>query len=145
MTGSLISRTFVIKQISCIERRMKNINGLKKIAMKAGSADSELFKKVLQQDPGLRQLLVEPGLTVYLMSDGTTVEVHSAGSSAPGYLFKNSNIVISYRVSDLQKAVENIQLAGAKLLGEIEEVCNSYKYCHLLTNDDTVIGLYEQH
>ncbi|WP_114941526.1 hypothetical protein [Mucilaginibacter endophyticus] len=123
---------------------MKNFNGSKKISLKAGTVDAELYKTILEQDPGLKKLLVEPGLAAYLTSDGTTVEIYGAGFAFPDYLFMRSNVVVSYKVDDLEQMVGGLIHQGARLLGEIEHVCTSYKYCHLVTPEETVIGIYEQ-
>ncbi|MET1055087.1 MAG: hypothetical protein ABWY16_07240 [Pedobacter sp.] len=95
-------------------------------------------------DKALKNLIVEPGLSAYLMSDGTTVEIYGAGAALPGYLFADSNVMISYQVENLEDMVEALSHQGGSLLGAIETVCPSYKYCHILSKDHTVIGLYEQ-
>lgn len=123
---------------------MKNFSGRKKISLKAGSCDASLYKAILDQDPGLKKLFVEPGLSAYLMSDGTTVEIYGAGFTLPDYLFAHGNVVISYQVADIDHMVSTLENNGASLLGMIEYVCSSYRYCHMLTNELTVIGLYEQ-
>lgn len=127
-----------------IKSNIKNFSGSKKISLKAGSSDASIYKKLLEQDTGLKKLVVEPGLSAYLMSDGTTVEIYGAGFASPDYLFAHSNVVISYKVAGIEQMVESLKHQGASLLGAIEYVCPTYAYCHMLTNEHTVIGLYEQ-
>lgn len=123
---------------------MKNFGGAKKIAVKAGSADSEMFREIFGQDTGTRKILTEPGLCAYLLSDGTTVELYGPGFTLPDYLFSKGNMVVSYRVQHLDRLLESLCQKGAALLGQIETVCTAYRYCHILTPGQTVIGLYEQ-
>jgi hypothetical protein len=123
---------------------MKNNNGIKKIAVKAGTTDAEIYKTIVESEPGSKKALIEPGLSAYLMNDGTTLEIYGLGSFYPDYLFAYGNTVVSFRTNNLNKTVGLMEQKGAVLLGNIETVCTSYKYCHMLTLQKTVIGLYEQ-
>jgi hypothetical protein len=122
---------------------MKNYNGIKKIAVKAGTNDGEIYKTLLEKSTSTKKALIEPGLSAYLMDDGTTVEIYGSGFSYPDYLFSNGNTVVSFKVDDIENIVRTLVQKGATLLGNIEHVCTSYKFCHLLTKDNTVMGLYE--
>lgn len=123
---------------------MRNLIGSKKISLKAGTDEADIYRGILEEDPGLKKLLIEPGLAAYLMSDGTTVEIYGQGFAYPDYLFNNANVVISYKVASIESKVKSLEQKGAKLLGKIEQVCTSYKYCHILTKEYNVIGLYQQ-
>ncbi|CAM4089674.1 hypothetical protein SAMN06265348_102464 [Pedobacter westerhofensis] len=122
---------------------MKNISRNKKIAVKAGTLDGELYKAILETEPGVKKMLIEPGLTAYLSSDGTTIEIYSSGFCCPDYLFAHSNIVVSFQVTSISQTLTSLIEKGAVLLGEVHTVCSSHSYCHLLTPEKTVIGVYE--
>jgi hypothetical protein len=124
-------------------RGMKNISGTKKISVRAGTTDGDIYKTLIGQDAGAKKLLLEPGLVAYLMSDGSTLEIYGAGFCCPDYLFAHGNVVVSFKVDGLEQLVSQFEDKGALLLGTIENVCSSYRYCHLLTPEKTVIGLYE--
>jgi predicted enzyme related to lactoylglutathione lyase len=122
---------------------MRTISGIKKISVKAGTADSEIYKELITQDAGAKRVHVEPGLTAYLMSDGSTVEIYGCGFACPDYLFTHGNMVTSFKVEDLDRTLALLLSKGGKLLGEVEAACSSYRYCHILTPEKTVIGIYE--
>jgi hypothetical protein len=122
---------------------MRSITGIKKISVKAGTADSEIFKVLIAQDPGAKKILVEPGLAAYLMGDGSTIEIYGAGFCYPEYLFAYGNVVNSFKVENLDLILALILQKGSLLLGEVEFVCSSYRYCYVLTPEKTVMGIYE--
>lgn len=123
---------------------MKNNIGLKKISIKAGTTDGDILKTIIESQPGAKKALIEPGLSAYLMNDGTTLEVYGAGSYYPEYLFAHGNVVVSFKTENLNETVRLLEQKGVTLLGNIETVCTSYRYCHMRTRQETVIGLYEQ-
>jgi hypothetical protein len=122
---------------------MKKFKAISRISIKTGTADGDLFKILMSDGFKLKRITVDPGLSVYSMSDGTIMELYSPGACYPEYLFKNTNVVIGFKVEDLGDMVSLMQSSGAKLLGDIETVCNALIYCHLLLSDETVIGLYQ--
>ncbi|QEM11730.1 hypothetical protein [Mucilaginibacter rubeus] len=123
---------------------MKNFAFAKKIAVKSGTGDADIFRALLEQDPGTRKVLVEPSLSAYVMGDGTTVELYGTGFTFPEYLFAHGNVVVSYRVPDIDTMLQELLPKGAELLGQVETICSSYRYCHVLTPEKTVIGIYEK-
>jgi hypothetical protein len=122
---------------------MKKSKAISRISIKTGTTDGDLFKVLMSDGFKLKRITVEPGLAVYSMSDGTIMELYSPGACYPEYLFKNTNVVIGFKVEDLNEMVSLMLSAGAKLLGNVETVCNALIYCHLLLSDETVIGLYQ--
>lgn len=122
---------------------MRTINGIKKISVKAGTADSEIIKELIAQDQGAKKILLEPGLAAYLMSDGSIVEIYGCGLCYPEYLFAYGNMVTSFKVEKLDRMLLLLLQKGGQLLGNVESVCSSYRYCHILTPEKTVIGIYE--
>lgn len=122
---------------------MKNISGIKKISVKAGTLDSKIYIELIEQDPGSKKVLVEPGLSAYLMSDGATIELYGQGFCYPEYLFAYGNVVVSFKVTNVDEVAGSLAKQGASVLGKIETVCSSYRYCHLLTPENTIFGIYE--
>ena len=122
---------------------MKKTKTITRISVKTGTADGNLFKILLSEGLKLKKIPVQPGLTVYSMDDGTIMEFYGPGACYPEYLFKNTNVVVGFKVDNLDEMVSLMQNAGAELLGNIETVCNAFIYCHLLLSNETVIGLYQ--
>ncbi|WP_342083582.1 hypothetical protein [Dyadobacter sp. OTU695] len=122
---------------------MKKTRKISRISVKTDTADGELFKTLLSDGLKLKRIPIEAGLAVYRMEDGTIMEFYGPGSWYPEYLFKNTNVVIGYKVENLDEMILLMQNSGAKLLGNIEMVCNAFIYCHLLLGNETVIGLYQ--
>jgi hypothetical protein len=123
---------------------MKNLNGIKKIAIKVSNSDFGVYNVLIGSMPSAKKLLIEPGLTAFLLPDGTAMELYGPGSIYPDYLFAASDTVMSYKVDKLDEALTALMQAGAQLLGSIQEVCSSYRYCHLQLNDQSVLGIYEE-
>jgi predicted enzyme related to lactoylglutathione lyase len=122
---------------------MKNINGTKKIAIKAGTADGAFFGALIEHDKGAKKLLIDTCVTAYLMSDGAIIEIYGIGFSYPEYLFKYGNLVVSFKVESIESMLSDLEQNGATLLGQVENICSSYRFCHILTPEKTVIGLFE--
>jgi hypothetical protein len=129
---------------SAVWKAMKNSNGTKRIAIKVNSQDSGIYNILVGQISGSRKMLIEPGLTACLLPDGTAVELYGTGAVHPEYLFAGSDIVLSYKVENLDEALLELTAAGARLLGDVETVCSSYKYCHIQFNENSVFGIYEE-
>lgn len=123
---------------------MKNSTGIKKIAIKVNKLDANPLSYLLKSCSGAKKLIVEPGLSAYHLADGTTVEVYGAGAHHPDYLFAYGNVVMYYKVPDIEITLAEMCGKGAILLGQVEKVCTGYKYCHLLIEAQTVIGLYQE-
>lgn len=122
---------------------MKETKTINRITVKTGTADGDMFKVLLSNGLKLKRIPIEPGLAVYRMKDGTIMEFYGPGACYPEYLFKSTNVVIGYNVENLGEMILLMQNSGAKLLGNIEMVCNAFIYCHLLLSNETVIGLYQ--
>jgi hypothetical protein len=122
---------------------MKKSKTLSRISVKTGTAEGDIFKILLTQGLKLKRILIEPGLAVYSMDDGTILELYGPGSYYPEYLFKNSNVVLGFKVENLDQMILLMQNSGAQLLGNTEMVCNALNYCHMLLSNETVIGLYQ--
>lgn len=123
---------------------MKNINGVRKIAVKVNGQEAGVYRLIAEQLTGSRKILDQPGLTAYQLPDGATLEIYGIGSCYPEYLFEKSNVVVHYKVTSLDDAVKELEQAGAERLGCIIEVCSSYRYCHFRLNGETVLGIYEE-
>lgn len=122
---------------------MKNNKRLTRIAVKTGTPDGDLFKTLFAEVFKGEKIPIEPGLTVYRMEDGTLMECYGPGSSYPDYFFKQANIILGFKVGNLDETILLLQNGGARLMGKIETVCNDFIYCHLLLSNKTVIALYQ--
>jgi hypothetical protein len=113
-----------------------------KIAVRTASKDFSRLKQLAVSLGGAEEKLEESGVAALVMKDGTLLELYAAYASYPEYLFKNSNVVISFQVENLQKALSTALEHGLKDLTGIVTVCSTLQYCHLELPGGTVIGLY---
>ena len=114
-----------------------------KIAIRTAGEDFFRLKQLAVSLGGAEEKLEEFGVAALLMKDGTLLELYAAYSSYPEYLFKSSNIVISFKVENLKKALSFALKNGLKDLTGIVKVCSTLQYCHLELPGGTVIGLYQ--
>lgn len=122
---------------------MKKCKTICRISVKMGTADGDLFKILLSEGRKVKVMRVDPGLTVYCLNGGTILELYGPGACYPEYLFKSTSVVLGFKVEDIEKMILKMQTSGAKLLGNIEMICNALIYCHLKLKNETVIGLYQ--
>ncbi|WP_431241440.1 VOC family protein [Flavobacterium sp. P21] len=122
----------------------EQINDFKKVAIKADGNDFNILKKLAVSLCGATEIYDECGLSALLTEDGTLLELYTSYSCFPEYFFKDSNIVITYKVKDIQLALNQAQSLGVKILTEIIPVGDVMRYCHLQLPDGMVIGLYQE-
>ena len=123
---------------------MKSLkNGIKKIAVKVDSHTGCSYKALVSSLPGVKEIRVEPGLIVYVLPDGTLLELYGLGAPYPLYLFEQSDTVVSFRVDNLGKTLAELKKTGAQLIGNVEHVCSSYRYCYVYMNEKNVLGIFE--
>lgn len=123
---------------------MKSLkNGIKKIAVKVDSHTGGTYKALVNSLPGSKEIQVQPGLMVYLLQDGTLLELYGPGSAYPVYLFEQSDTVVSFQVDNLGKTLAELKETGAQLIGNVEHVCSSYRYCYVYMNEKNVLGIFE--
>ncbi|BAV06914.1 hypothetical protein FLA_2934 [Filimonas lacunae] len=98
---------------------------------------------LLENGMAAKKVLVDPGLTVYQLPDGCTVELYCAGSCYPPYLFAHGDVVIGYRVHNLQQSMEELTASGGRMLGEVVDLSADNCYCFMEMNEGGVVGLYQ--
>jgi hypothetical protein len=123
---------------------MKKFNGLKKISVKLNSSDAGVYLAIAATIDGSKKIIIEPGLTACYLPDGTILEFYGEGADYPGYLFSASDIVISFKVENLDETLRSMETAGAKLISRIEQVCSSYRFCHIQVNGEHILGIFEE-
>jgi hypothetical protein len=123
---------------------MKTSLGPKRIAINAKGDSQSSFNVLTGQLLNAKKILTEPGLQVSRLSDGSILELYGSGSAYPDYLFKKNNIVLSFNVNDLEEAVKDLKLSGARQLGTIENLTDGYSHCHMQLKDGTVIGIFQE-
>lgn len=122
---------------------MKRHLGIKTILLKVTPATLPGLRSLAEQFLRGKQILADPGLTVYQLPDGTVIELYGPGASYPPYLFSHGDVVIGYRVHDLEQAVAALLQRGATLLSDVVHICAQNCYCFVLLDDAQVIGLYQ--
>ena len=123
---------------------MRKHKMLRKIAIRS---DGDLLITVLMQtgviSPGT-QLLKEPGLNVFAPDIDTILEIYTPGGAYPKFLFEKNNVVISYRVDDLQSVVNTLLLKGIAVPDGIQQPELNYCYCYAVLMDGQVIGFHQK-
>ena len=122
---------------------MKNSEGLRKVSINATSSGVSSYKTLVKDILHGQEMVIEPGLSIFTSPDGTIFEFYGIGAHYPDYLFAHSAIVNSYRVTDLQSALKQLEKQGATLLGEVVDMSASCYYCHMRLEDGSVIGLFQ--
>jgi hypothetical protein len=123
---------------------MKSLkNGIKKIAVKVDSHTGAIYKALIKSLSGSKEIQVEPGLMVYLLPDGTLLELYGPGAAYPVYLFERSDTVVSIQVDNLGITLAELEKNGGQLIGDVEHVCSSYRYCYVYMNEKSVLGIFE--
>lgn len=122
---------------------MKNAYGIKKISVRVNEKELLVYTTLAEKSVGYRKLLADHGLVVYLQADGTTIELFGPGSVYPEYLFSGSDSVVSYRVSDIETVVSELERTGAKTLSPIQRGTSGYRFCHLAIDGKAVFGVFE--
>jgi hypothetical protein len=77
---------------------------------------------------GAEEIYTEPGLFALRLNDGNVLELYGTGACYPGYLFRQSKVVVSFQVNDLEAATRKAEKAGFRLLSGIQEVCIGFSY-----------------
>ena len=123
---------------------MKTSFGPKRISINTKGNSRDCFNFLANHLLNGRQILTEPGLQVSRLEDGSIIELYGTGSFYPDYLFKKNNIVLSFKVDNVELAVKQLSVTGAKQLGNIENLSAEYAFCHLQLSDGTVIGIFQE-
>ena len=122
---------------------MKNSRLKRKIAIRKGSEQLAPFLKAHGILTDEMELLRQPGISAWSLGDGTVLELYAPGEH-PGYLFKDHDVVLSFKVEDLDTAVRDLIRKGIAVPGGIQIALPTYSYCYARFSDNTVIGFYEE-
>ena len=120
---------------------MKTGSGIKTLAMKVGAEAFEQNKALALTVLGGREVYTEPGLAVFQLEDGRIIELYGPGSSYPACLFEKNELVISFRVADVQKAVDGMIRAGMEVIYGIQRLGTCSAHCYVRDQSGTVFGL----
>lgn len=123
---------------------MSRLTTLKKIAIKADGSDFTVLKQLALTVMDAKEIFNDHGATALLTPDGTLLELYTSYACFPEYLFSAGNVVISYKVEDLNTAIDMAAKAGAEILTKIITVGSVMCYCHLKLPGGTIIGLYQE-
>lgn len=120
---------------------MKTDNGIRSIAMKVSAAELDHKRAQVLAVLGGREVHAEPGLAVLEMQDGTWLELYGPGSSYPDFLFEDSEIVVNYRVSNMDRALESAGRTGLQIISGLQRRNSCSAYCYVRDNKGTIFGL----
>lgn len=115
-----------------------------RISFRDGLASRPILEKLATEVLGAKHILKDAGLSVLQLSDGTVLELHGTKSFQPDQTLGNANIIVSFRVEDIECAVQYLVEHGALLKDEIVRACPTYAYCYLQLSDNLTIGLYQE-
>ncbi|SDI82419.1 hypothetical protein ACRQ5D_22150 [Mucilaginibacter sp. P25] len=123
---------------------MKKIEGLRKIAIRLNGTTSKAYEMLAENVIGSKKILAAPGLTVYVLVDGTIMELYGPGADFPAYLFADSDVVVSYRVSNLDEALVELTRSGAEVVAVMDCDQGSFRFCHIRITGQSLFGIYEE-
>ena len=116
----------------------------KRISFKSEFAAGSILEKLAVEELGAKNILKDSGLSVHQLTDGTVLEFHGAGSFQEHRISENTNMVVSFKVKNIENAVMRLTQDGAVMMGDIERPCPTYAYCHFQLPGSVVIGLYQE-
>ncbi|HEY4289875.1 MAG TPA: hypothetical protein VGN00_22395 [Puia sp.] len=122
---------------------MKKSRLRRKIAVRSGCEHLVLFLKdqgILSEE---MEILRQPGHSAWNMGDGTILELYTPGEH-PDYLFEKNDIVLSFKVQDLDATVRDLVRKGVAIPGGIQNILPSYACCYARFSNGMVIGFYEE-
>jgi hypothetical protein len=122
---------------------MKNSRLKRKIAICKGSEQLAPFLKTHGILTDEMEILRQPGMSAWSLGDGTVLELYTPGEH-PEYLFKDHDVVLSFKVEDLDAAVRDLIQKGIAVPGGIQMALPSYTYCYARFADSMVVGFYEE-
>lgn len=122
---------------------MRKLVASKKILFRTRDRDGEIYNVLMGGVLKAKIVFVEPGLKVYQLKDGTLLEFYGPGAYYPKDIFNGGNLVVSFKVKDLNLAVSQMHSTWT-MLGKIERISKHYAYCYFRLANGNVIGLYQQ-
>lgn len=123
---------------------MKKNKTSTRISFNRNSASGPLIEQLAVKVLGAEKLLEDPDVTVFQIPDGTILESYGMSSFSPQKALGGSGAVPSFRVDNIDTAVNHMVAAGATALDGIIRTCDAFAYCHLMLGGGQVVGLYQQ-
>ena len=121
------------------------IEGVRWTAIRVDQAQLDGWKKLAATSLGMKVVYEQGGFLLLSSGDGGLVELYGPGSPAESYLFEHNDVVVGFRVDDIEKASAELQAAGLELLGAVKHEGANYAYRHFRGPDGRVYGLNSQH
>ncbi|WP_154402524.1 hypothetical protein [Mucilaginibacter endophyticus] len=139
---------FVLSAILLIGKpavlKMKKNGGLKKIAVRVNGNTDPVYTTLAASVIGSKKVLIAPGLTAHWLPDGTIMELYGPGAVYPPYLFAGSDVVVSYKVEDIDQAVVELRRKGAEIITPIQQVHQTFRFCHIRAAGQSLFGIFEE-
>lgn len=123
---------------------MGRLKRSQKIALKTSRQGFDDLKTLAFSVLGAKEVYADSGLSALTMHDGSLLELYNEGACYPEYLFRYNQVVVSFHVKDINKALSAALKIGIHPLTGIIQVCSTLAYCHLELKGGTVIGLYQE-
>jgi len=117
-----------------------NISMIRWHAVKVNESQYQAWKKLGTKTLGLKLLMEWPDIMMFDLPDGSIFEVYGPKAKHPAYFFDRNEVVIGFRVDDIERASAELESTGCELLGKIVEF-KGYKYRHFRGPDGRTYGL----
>lgn len=115
-----------------------------RISIKSDEVSGPLLNTLAIEVLRAKNVISAPGLKIHQLENGTVIELYGTGAVYPEHIFDRNEVVLRFRVADLETAVHRLVELGAQLLDDIMRPCSTYAYCHLQVGSDITIGLYQE-
>ena len=116
----------------------------RKVSFKTDLLAPSALEALTIQILGASVVYSEPGLKLFHLDDGTLIEFYGPGSFPPEGMFDSGNMIVSFKVSDIEMSALTLADLGATVIDGITHSCSTHAYCHVKLKDETVIGLYQE-
>jgi hypothetical protein len=121
------------------------IEGITWHASVVDEASFDSMRTLTIETLGLSPMMEFPGVAVFAMPNGSIFELYEQGSEmVPPYGYNEGGIAFGFRVDDIEAASEQLEAAGAEILGDIQRADmggTPYAYRHFRGTDGNVYGL----
>lgn len=104
--------------------------------------DDRLPENLLSVIPNAEQVYLEPGLKVLRLAPGVLIQFYQARTCLPAHIANSGGPLVSFRVDDLNEAVNLFTTSGAEVLMQCADDRTGFSFCHLKLPNGTVIGLF---